>query len=118
MLNTAEIQAGDKLHISAVIGDKRVNGFMQAVDLRPDYKVYATQQDFVLTLDGTVADPALVIEGLLHAMQEVYIVAVLRCTRWLRGKAELPCTELTYTNHEIREISDGTRAYFVQQQRG
>lgn len=114
MLNTAEIQAGDKLHITAIVGDKRVNGFMQAVDLRPDYKVYATQHDLVVTLDGTVTDPALVIEGLLHAMQEEYIVALLQCSRWTRGETELPCAELTYTNHEIREISDGMRAYFVQ----
>lgn len=109
-----EIQAGDKLYISAVIGDKTVNDFMKAVDLRPDYKVYATQQDFVVTLDGTLADPALVIEGLLHAMQEVYIVASLQCRRWIRGETILPCDGLTYTNHEIREISDGERAYFVQ----
>ena len=114
MLDTVEVQAGDKLHISAVIGDKCVNGFMQAVDLRPSYKVYANQQDLVVTLDGTVGDPALVLEGLLHAMQEAYIVASLQCRRWVRNETELPCAGLTYTNHEIREISDGTRVYFVQ----
>lgn len=114
MLNTAEIRAGDKLHISAIIGDKAVNGFMQAVDLRPDDKVYAAQHDFVMTLDGTVTDPATVIEGLLHAMQETYIVALLQCRRWTRGETELPCNELTYTNPAIRQISDGTRVYFVQ----
>lgn len=108
-----EIQAGDKLHITAIIGDKSVNGFMKAADLRPDYKVYAAQQDFVVTLDGTVADPALVVEGLLHAMQDAYIVAALRCVKWLRGEVELPCGELTYKNPQIREISDGTHVYFV-----
>lgn len=109
-----EIQAGDKLRIRAIVGDKKVNGFMQWADLRPDDKVYAKQHDFVVTVDGTVADPALVFEGLLHAMQEEYIVALLQCRRWTRGETELPCNGLTYTNHAIREISDGMRCYFVQ----
>ena len=87
---------------------------MQWADLRPDDKVYAKQHDFVVTVDGTVADPALVFEGLLHAMQEEYIVALLQCRRWTRGETELPCNGLTYTNHAIREISDGMRCYFVQ----
>ena len=113
MMDSAEIQAGDKLHITAILGDKAVNGFMAAFDLRPDYKVYAIQQDLVVTLDGSVTDPALVFEGLLHAMQGVYIVAALRCVKWTRGDVELPCSELTYTNPQIREISDGNRVYFV-----
>jgi len=113
MLDSAEIQAGDKLYITAILGDKAVNGFMKTVDLRPDYKVYAIQQDLVVTLDGTVRDPALVFEGLLHAMQDAYIVAALRCVQWTRGAASLPCSELTYKNPQIREISDGTRVYFV-----
>jgi hypothetical protein len=113
MIDSAEIQAGDKLHIRAIVGDKQVNGFMQAADLRPDYKVYATQQYLVATLDGSVSDLALVCEGLLHAMQAAYIVAALQCVKWTRGAVELPCSELTYTNPQIREISDGNRVYFV-----
>lgn len=113
MLDAAEIQAGDKLRITAILGDKQVNGFMKAADLRPDYKVYAVQRDLVLTLDGSVTDPALVFEGLLHAMQDAYIVAALRCVKWTRGAVELPCNELTYKNPQIREISDGTRVHFV-----
>lgn len=113
MIDSAEIQAGDKLHIRAIVGDKQVNGFMQAVDLRPDYKVYATQQYLVATLDGTVRDPALVFEGLLHAMQDAYIVAALRCVRWTRGTTDIPCEDLRYAQPGLREISDGTRVYFV-----
>jgi hypothetical protein len=113
MIDAAEIQAGDKMHITAIVGDKTVNRFMQAVDLRPEYKVYAAQRELVATLDGTVRDPALVFEGLLHAMQDAYIVAALRCVKWTRGDVELPCSELTYTNPQIREISDGNRVYFV-----
>jgi len=109
-----EIQAGDTLHIRAIVGEQRVNNFMQAVGLRPEYKVYAAQHDFVVTVDGTVTDPALVIEGFLHAMQEGYIVASLQCRRWVRGETEFLCNGLTYTNHAIREISDGSRVHFVQ----
>lgn len=113
MIDSAEIQAGDKLHIRAIVGDKPVNAFMRTFGLRPDYKVYAAQQELVATLDGSVSDPALVFEGLLHAMQDAYIVAALRCVKWTRGAVELPCSALTYTNPQIREISDGNRVYFV-----
>lgn len=109
-----ELRAGDKLHIRAIIGELTVNEFMKAVGLRPEYKVYASQQDFVVTVDGTVLDPALVLEGLLHSMQRAYIVASLQCRRWVRGDAELSCSGLTYTNHMIREISDGVKVRFVQ----
>jgi len=113
MGDAAEIQAGDKLHITAILGDKPINKFMQTSGLRPDYKVYAIQQDLVVTLDGTVSDPALVLEGLLHAMQDAYIVAALRCVRWVRGTTEIPCEDLRYAQPGLREISDGTRVYFV-----
>ena len=78
--------------------------------------MYAAQHDFVATLDGSVSDPALVFEGLLHAIQDAYIVAALRCVKWTRGAVALPCSELTYTNPQIREISDGTRVYFVPEE--
>lgn len=113
MLDAAEIQAGDKLRITAILGDKPVNDFMKTFDLRPDYRVYAVQQDLVVTLDGSVTDPALVFEGLLHAMQDAYIVAALRCVQWTRGTTEIPCEHLRYTQPGLREISDGTRVYFV-----
>lgn len=107
------LQTGDKITFHATLGDIKVNALMESFDLKPPYKVFATNTTFVATVDlskvlGNPTDVAqYIFDKFKEALSKSFVLVCL----------ELEGTEknyrIRYADSNIKEISDGEKTYFI-----
>lgn len=109
-----KIKAGDVLEFIAIVGDRTINSFMEGFGLKPEHKVYVTQQKLKATV-GDFSDlnklpeemPQHIFDKLKEALDEKFILVYFE----LVGSEKN--FKIVYNNKKIKEISDGEKCCFI-----